>query len=740
MNSIIVWKPLLEVLAGSLLLIWICIVMGLLFRRIYRSEGLRTALLILAPKMGVALLLYFAFFDPVMSILSPDRTRHRIIALLDQSESMLVRDDTAGTRKQRAEAIFSKMEKRLSGRFDIETLTFDAGLAEKNGAGQSGGSDSAVSSAKRTDIGTTLLQLSERAGVEEAEAILILTDGGDDPVRPAILPRAPHYIIGVGRDASEVDDLLIRNVEAPMQADIHGVIPIKVEIEVNQVKDRGWDIKQLQVELQEQTDKGWTSIGKEKMDLSSLNGVQSFEVAAGDEERVRNFRVVLPNMEGELTTLNNVQTFSAEVRDRSVHVLMISRYLGWEENKIRWALGRDPAISLTAMTRAGDNRIVLHGDRREGDETLKAGISSDPKDLEPYRVIILGSFPVSELSGEQQAALASYVERGGSLVLLGGENSFGLGGYDKGPLSALLPWNVSTSKEELQTGFFPVRLSLLAEAQPIWNPVKEQMDRMQKLSVYSVNTQGSLKMASMSLLESRVGEKSVSLTAILPYGEGLVMGIASNTLWRWQQAGGNERELYTTFWAQAIRYLTGDYDGGRYLSVNWDSDAYQPNSKAQVGIRVAGQSSSGQLRVEARMIKGEEDQLLDVQRVGGYTNEFRCNAIFREAGDYTFVVKASVGEKELETYSKKLSVKIHHVEGSVLEVPHNELEAVAARTGGQYYREQEAMDFVEHLNREFVSQSVTKEIPLIQIYGIYFILILMLLVLEWMIRKKKSLI
>ncbi|MES2981328.1 MAG: hypothetical protein V4727_03360 [Verrucomicrobiota bacterium] len=740
MNSIIVWKPLLEVLAGSLLLIWICIVMGLLFRRIYRSEGMKTALLVLAPKMGVALLLYFAFFDPVMSILSPNGTRHRIIVLLDQSESMLVRDDAAGTRKQRAEALFSKMEKRLSSRFDMETLPFDAGLAENNGNGKSGGSDPAGSSAKRTDIGTTLLQLSERPGIEEADAILILTDGGDDPVRPAILPRVPHHIIGVGRDASEVDDLLIRNVEFPPQADIHGVIPVQVEIEVNQVKDRGWDMKQLQVELQEQTDKGWTSRAKETIDVSSLSAVKSFEVAAGDEERSRNFRVVLPNMEGELTKLNNVQTFSVEVRDRSVHVLMISRYLGWEENKIRSVLGKDPAISLTAMTRASDNRFVLHGDRREGDDKLKAGISGDPKDLEPYRVIILGSFPASEMSEEQQAALASYVERGGSLVLLGGEDSFGLGGYDKGSLSALLPWNVGTSGEELKTGFFPVRLSLLAEAQPIWNPVKEQMERMQKLSVYSVNTLGSLKMASLSILESRVGEKNVSLAAILPYGEGLVMGIASNTLWRWQQAGGNERELYTTFWAQSVRYLTGDYDGGRYISVNWDSDAYQPNSKAQVGIRVAGQSSWGQLRVEARMIKDGQDQLLDTQRVGGYPNAFRCNAIFREAGDYTFVVKASVGDKELETYSKKLSVKIHHVEGSVLEVPHVELEAVAARTGGQYYQEKEAMNFAEHLDREFVSQSVTKEIPLIQIYGIYFILILMLLVLEWMIRKKKSLI
>ncbi len=52
---------------------------------------------------------------------------------------------------------------------------------------------------------------------------------------------------------------------------------------------------------------------------------------------------------------------------------------------------------------------------------------------------ILNNLPRERLSEAAQNALVSYVERGGSLVMTGGDESFGLGGYQNSPLAKIMP-------------------------------------------------------------------------------------------------------------------------------------------------------------------------------------------------------------------------------------------------------------------------------------------------------------
>jgi Ca-activated chloride channel homolog len=56
-----------------------------------------------------------------------------------------------------------------------------------------------------------------------------------------------------------------------------------------------------------------------------------------------------------------------------------------------------------------------------------------------YDSVILNNLPRERLSAQAQNALVSYVERGGSLVMTGGDESFGLGGYQNSPLAAIMP-------------------------------------------------------------------------------------------------------------------------------------------------------------------------------------------------------------------------------------------------------------------------------------------------------------
>ena len=77
---------------------------------------------------------------------------------------------------------------------------------------------------------------------------------------------------------------------------------------------------------------------------------------------------------------------------------------------------------------------------RIGPLDLANGLPSTREELFRYQGMILGSADASVFTAEQQRMLADFVTvRGGALLALGGEQSFGEGGWLETPLSYLLP-------------------------------------------------------------------------------------------------------------------------------------------------------------------------------------------------------------------------------------------------------------------------------------------------------------
>jgi hypothetical protein len=68
--------------------------------------------------------------------------------------------------------------------------------------------------------------------------------------------------------------------------------------------------------------------------------------------------------------------------------------------------------------------------------------------LANYRIVILGDLDDEGLGSGRDAALARFVEKGGSLVLLGGPLGWGAKGFAAGALSRVLPVRDSGSAME----------------------------------------------------------------------------------------------------------------------------------------------------------------------------------------------------------------------------------------------------------------------------------------------------
>lgn len=67
---------------------------------------------------------------------------------------------------------------------------------------------------------------------------------------------------------------------------------------------------------------------------------------------------------------------------------------------------------------------------------------------EDYKVIVLNNAHISKIPARLQSSLARYVENGGGLVVIGGNTSFGLGGYIGSTLEPLLPLRLVPPHQE----------------------------------------------------------------------------------------------------------------------------------------------------------------------------------------------------------------------------------------------------------------------------------------------------
>lgn len=90
--------------------------------------------------------------------------------------------------------------------------------------------------------------------------------------------------------------------------------------------------------------------------------------------------------------------------------------------------------------------------QRDGIEVTRATASEAPADataLLAYSCVLLNNVAAPELGERRLAALASYVrDLGGGLVVIGGDQSFSVGGYARTPLEEILP--VETDRARLQ--------------------------------------------------------------------------------------------------------------------------------------------------------------------------------------------------------------------------------------------------------------------------------------------------
>lgn len=723
------WSPHIPALLLAVILLAGCAGVWWLFRVLRRRWPARVALMLTAPKAVVLALLILALLDPGVRDESSSTARRTLVLFSDQSDSMALQDAPGGTRRQRAERIAEDLVADLPGRVRVERRWFDTAIHER--PAPVGGKG------RGTDLGACLQELARQLSGTDCLGVVVLSDGGDEAVEAAGLPSCPIATVGIGGDVTALDDVGLAAVVYPEV--VERGVDCEIAIDAAARGSRAFLDRLAAVPLVlERADAGgrWQALDKASVDLRQGRARATFRRRESETGNVR-LRVSLADQPGEATTLNNRRELGIDVRERALHVLYFSRVVGVEFKLLRAELARDPGVTFTALYRTLGERFMVQGDRITGDDDLTAGFPRDAKALARYDVIVLGSFAADAWSAEEQKRLAAWVAEGGALVLLGGDESFGAGGYAASPLAPLMPWQIRADEPRAQRSDVVVAVPPGATGHPVMRGVAEALVAAGSPVIASCNRPGSPRPGATPLLVAEDQGRQV-VVALQTFAKGKVLGIATDTLWRLARAGRDGANAYGLFWRQAVRTLADKAEGGAALRVSWDKARYRPGETATATVRL---TAGGTARLDAWYAseQGARRDLLP-QVASGEQAVSTVTVPFASRGSYTVHLTANQDGTVVESYDKTFLIAPALPEGARLERDDDGLKRLAESHGGIHVAEGALNPMKEWLAAQARAGTLVTTRSLVFGSPWWFMLLMAALVAEWTVRRWRNLI
>lgn len=321
-----------------------------------------------------------------------------------------------------------------------------------------------------------------------------------------------------------------------------------------------------------------------------------------------------PAKSTEAVVANNSRLVAIEHDTTPHRILYVAGRPNWEFKFLRRSVESDPALQVVGLVRiakkeakfefrgrAGERGNALfqgfQADRETDTETydepvivrlgtrddteLRTGFPETAEELFEYRAIIIDDVEASFFTHDQLSLLEQYVSnRGGSLLMLGGLDSFAHGGYGRTLIEDMLPVYLERGKNlEPRVGEYRWKLTRDGWLQP-WARLRrtenEEEQRLTEMPEFrTLTTAANVKPAARTLAEVRdmVGNDHPALVA-QQYGAGRVAALLIGDAWRWplhRQDG--QPDDYAKAWRQMLRWLVVDVPPRVDVSVDQSAES-----------------------------------------------------------------------------------------------------------------------------------------------------------------------
>lgn len=676
-----------------------------------------------------AVLILLLLWQPALSVTALRPQQNIVAVLVDDSQSMSVKDGGETRRDTVAHLLDRGLLQRLQNRFQVRLYRLGANAARFSNTGQLHASEPA------THIGKGLQEIANEAGSLPIGSIVLVSDGSDNSggidlatITALRARNLPVNTIGLGASRLE-RDIEIDGVQVAEKTLVNSRLQATVSLRQN-----GFDGRKVKLTIGD----GANVLAASEVTLHGPEQAETVEFSAGAEGPKTIYATIDP-LPGEENTRNNQLTRVIQVEGGARRILYVEGEPRWDYKFLRRAVEDDSALHIVSILRTTQNKLYRQGIANPSE--LADGFPAKAEDLFPFQGLILGSVETGFFTNEQQSLIKDFVDRrGGGLLFLGGRSSLSDGGYDREPFTALLPVRLPQRRNTFQRD--PAEAELTAQGKEslitrIEDDPQKSLNHW-KLLPYLANYQdaGTPKPGAVVLAEMKAGGRRLPLLITQNYGRGRTAVFATGGSWRWQMQQPVDDMSDELFWRQLLRWLVAASpscvdismpntlltDSGEIrLSANVRQPDYLPATSANVIAHIEGPgglTDSVTLRPEPL-------------KQGVYSAGWNAT----RPGAYVVDVSATQGKQDLGH-----DVRTFRREDGVAENFHREqnrelLEKLASETGGHYFTAGNANHLVDQI--AYSDAGITaRETKDLWDMPIVFLLIISLRAAEWLLRRR----
>lgn len=704
-------------------------------------------------RYGLAALRAAAFLIVLLLFLRPALRLHSAIPQMnfvaiayDTSKSMQIRDGPEGQTRLEMESKILRPDANplladLAGKFKLRYFSFS------DSAQRLKAFETPARYGNGSNLGKTLNQIAGELAAAPVAGIVLITDGADnrsvnlDTTAAQFRTRSlPVYTVGIG--SSEISrDVEVLQASAPQKI----LRDTMIEAEVS-VRATGYSGRRTRLAVLDRD----RPLQSREITLGRDNEVKTHKLSFScPSAGPRVFRFRVEPFSDEVIQENNDQTVLVRVEDTQPQILYVEGEPRWEYGFLRRAVFADKNLQLITFLRQADGKFLRQGS--ESPSTLEKGFPNDKAELFRYKTIILGSVEASFFTFDQLRMISDFVsQRGGGLLVLGGKNSFGQGGYLNTPIEDALPV-VLGRNETGGSGFqdleYTVRLTPYGFQHPITRlSLSEDVNRKRweaAPALVGINPVVSLKPGATALLQANVPDsrgQSPIVLAFQRFGKGKTVAFTAASSWRWKMGQEHTDNFHELFWKQMLRWLVSNAPDP--VNVFAEKHSYTLDDSVDIRAEVNDASflplNDARLMAEVKAPSGLTAPLQfdwNIEKDGTYSASFKP----AEEGIYEIVAEAFQGSKSLGAATANFQVAESTEEFHNAAMNPKLLKQLASATGGRYYTSENLGTLPEDIS--YIDKGAFRiEDKDLWDMPFNFLLLIGVISTEWILRKRKGLV
>ncbi|APW63797.1 glutamine amidotransferase [Paludisphaera borealis] len=561
------------------------------YARKLRGPGARWRWVALSLRLLAVFLCLLAALRPSVIVQEKKKQPASVVFMIDSTTSMLLADEASGkTRWEEAnKALESAVEavKKVDPDLEVKAYRFASTLVEP----KPDEAKPAEPTGRETQLGTAMIEAEKRQAESSRRAarMIILSDfASNNGVNPLVAARrmrdqqVPVVTVGFGSQNAGAGsrDIAVREITAGP------TVFVKNKLEVRgALSARGYAGQQLDVELYVE---GQTSpVAKTRVkvpegaDSVPISGLEYIPKSPGDQKVTLK---VAPH-DGELVVSNNEISTFVTVLSGGLNVLFLQGpNFTWDYRYLMRSIGTSPDIRVEGIL----IRRPAVGDKSEVDDA----------EFTPgrYNVYIISDMAAEFLTRKQHKLLADAVVKGSAgLIMLGGRNSFGPGGWGRTELADVLPVELHPGDGQIEP---PGGVSFVPSASGLNKyllQIGASPDESAKLWAGLPPLQGANRFGppkqGAQILGTTSGAIPEPMMLTIETGRGRAIAYGGDT-WVWARTDAG-RLVHRKFWRQVIFWLSHKENQG------------DDQVKLSIDRRRASVGQSVELTVTGRNAKGE---------------------------------------------------------------------------------------------------------------------------------------